>query len=165
MLSVAASAGLRANQQPDYDRQLSNVEGELESLEHDYQACRAALTEERATISRNCDMYESLQHLVAGLSDFYGSYTSSVATSGTSSVSTAQSNQTDPAVTVSLELAVSSAASVSQSAEGSTATPAAVLLECLLLLYPLQTLRTPRVFQLRMVCKRVKKTVVYLFLR
>ena len=53
MLSVAASAGLRANQQPDYDRQLLNVEGELERLERDYQARRAALMEERATISRN----------------------------------------------------------------------------------------------------------------
>ena len=126
MLSVAASAGLRANQQPDYDRQLSNVEGELERLERDYQARQAALMEERATISWNHDRYESLQHLVAGLSDWYGSYTTSVATSGTPSVSTAQSNQTDPAVTVSLESTVSSAASVSQSAEGSAATPAAV---------------------------------------
>ena len=153
MLSVAASAGLRANQQPDYDRQLLNVEGELEHLERDYQARCAALMEECAAISSNRDMYESLQHLVAGLSDWYGSYTASVATSGTCSVSTAQSDQTDPAVTVSLELAVSSAASVSQSAEGSTATPAAVthtlcpavLQECLLLLYPLRTVRTLRV--------------------
>ena len=64
--------------------------------------------------------------LSCDLSDWYGSYTTSVATSGTSSVITAQSNQTAPAVTVSLELAVSSAANVSQSAEGSTATPAAV---------------------------------------
>lgn len=126
MLSVAASAGVRANQQPDYNRQLSNVEGELERLERDYQARRAALMEERATISRNRDMYESLQHLVAGLSDWYGSFTTSVATSGTASVSMAQSNPTDPAVTASLELAVSSTASVSQPAVGPTVTPAVV---------------------------------------
>ena len=87
MLSVAASAGLTANQQPDYDRQFLNVEGELEHLERDYQARCAALMEECATISSNRDMYESLQHLVAGLSDWYGSYTASVATSGTCSAS------------------------------------------------------------------------------
>ena len=56
MLSVAASTGLRANQQPDYDCQLSNVEGELECLERDYQARPAALMEGRATIFRNRDM-------------------------------------------------------------------------------------------------------------
>ena len=69
---------------------------------------------------------------------------------GPSSDSTDQSNQTDPAVTVFLELAVSNAASVSQSAVGSTATPVAVthtlcpaaLPECLVLLYPLQTVQT-----------------------
>ena len=118
---MAASAGLRANQQPDYMIASCRMLKESWSAWH-----RAALMEERATISRNRDMYESLQPLVAGLSDWYGLYYTSVATSVTSSVTTTQSNQTDPAVTVSLGLAASSAASVSQAAEGSTATPAAV---------------------------------------
>ena len=54
---------------------------------------------------------------------WYGSFMTFVATSGTSSVSMAHINLT---VTVSLKLAVSSTASVSQPAVGSTATPAAV---------------------------------------
>ena len=114
---------MRANQQPDYGCPLSNVEGELELLECDYQACWAALLEEHATISKNHDTYESLQHLIAGLCHWYGSFTTSVATRGTSSVSMAHINLT---VTVSLELAVSSTASVSQPAVGSTVTPASV---------------------------------------
>ena len=43
ILFVAASAGLRAIQQPDYGRQLTNVEGELQRLECDFQASWAAL--------------------------------------------------------------------------------------------------------------------------
>ena len=43
MLLLVASAELQANQQSDYGRRQSNVGGELQRLECDYQANQAAL--------------------------------------------------------------------------------------------------------------------------